>query len=87
MRDIICKQQGKKDDILDECLQVCQVNGFSEATAVHFRIEDNQQEGQQGEECLKYNGAYCCDFSPYSGNESCAYDRLGQGEKHPESLC
>ena len=57
-----------------------QMNGFSEASAVHFRVEDYKYQCQQGEESLY---GHCCDCghaSPYTGDEGCSDDSLGQGE-------
>ena len=38
--EVECCNESKQNDVLDECLQMSQVDYFSEATAIHLRVED-----------------------------------------------
>lgn len=63
-----------------------EVDGFTETSAVHFGIEDDQEKGQHGKESLKDEGGQSHRFSPYSCYEAGADDSLGKSEHHSEEL-
>ena len=65
-REEVCGKQYAEDDVLDECLHMGQVNCLTEASAVHLRVEYDQQECQQGKESLKDDGRQCDCLPPYS---------------------
>ena len=64
-----------------------EVDGFSEASAVHFRIEYHQGKGQEGEEGLECHCGDSGRLSPYAGDEGCSYDGFRKGEGCSENLC
>ena len=65
---------------------MCQVDEFSETSAVHDRIEDRKQDGQKGKETLKGKSDDCGNPSPYSGDHCRAYDCLREGKKEGEGF-
>ena len=79
-------QQHAKDDVLDESLHVGEVDRLAEASAVHFRVEDDKQQCQQGEEALENQGCKSDSLSPYSCDERCADDCLCKRKRNSEEL-
>ena len=79
-------QQGAEDQILDEGLAVGKVDGLSEASAVHFRIEYDENKSQKGEESLENHGGIGCDLSTYTGDQGSSNDGFGKSECHSKTF-
>ena len=62
------------------------MDGFSKASAVHRRVEDDKQESEKGEECLKRNGSNPCDPSPYTSHKCSSDYGLNKSEQHSETF-
>ena len=63
-----------------------EVDGLSEAPAVHGRIEYYKQKCQECEQTLQRHGCHCHRFPPYSGDEGCADYGFREGEGHAQNL-
>ena len=61
--------------------------GLSEASAVHFRVEDDQSQCEYGKESLKNEGGKSCHFPPCTCNEGSSYDSFKQGECFGKMFC
>ena len=85
-REHICQKESKEDQVLEEGLHVGQVNRLTEAAAVHLGIEDDKNQSKQREESLQADCNLSNDAFPYSGNECCADQGLGKGEKRTHYL-
>ena len=62
------------------------MNGFTEAAAIHCRIEYHQGQGQQGKESLE---SHCCDrghFSPHASDESRSDECLHKSKSGSQNL-
>ena len=72
--------------ILYKCLQMSKMQGFTEATAIHFRIKNEQQSGDESKES-KQDGAYPGYYAaPHSGNDGCAEQGFQQSQNDRQSL-
>ena len=85
-RNAVCGKKGAEYQILDECLGMRKVDGFSETSAVHFRIEDDQQEGKQCEESLEYDCRDDSGLAPYACDERCASYGFCESKGCPKCL-
>ena len=65
---------------------MCQMYGLAEASAVHLRIENQQQYGQQGETAEKTRYDICSETAPYPGDESHTGHRLDKCEHYTRCL-
>ena len=65
-RDICDKEEYDQGYVLQEGLPMGQMDRFTETSAVHFRIEYDQKQGQDREEALEYEGCYGGASPPYS---------------------
>ena len=83
---VVCQEQGEQDHVLDECLSVCEMYGFSEASAVHLGVENDQKEGQEREEALQRDGALGDSTAPYASDERSTDDGLGKSEEDSQGL-
>ena len=63
-----------------------EVDGFSEASAVHLGIEDDQRQGQKREEGLERHGCNACRLSPYTSDEGGSQYGFGKGKAGSENL-
>ena len=85
-REQVGAEQDAQDDVLHECLHVREMDRFAEAAAVHLRVEDEQQQGQQREESLKGECGNSGEFSPHSCYEGCSDYGFKQCESYTEGL-
>ena len=79
-RHCVGYKKDNQQDVLYECLPVSQVDGLSEASAVHFRVKYDQDKCQQGKECLQADGGECYGASPHSSNQTRSEQSLRKGE-------
>ena len=61
--------------------------GFAEASAVHFRVEYYQDQGDKREYGLKADDGWGNDMSPDSGNQACTEYGLGECQDGSEYFC
>ena len=57
-----------------------EMDGFTEASAVHLRVEYYKEEGEEGEESLEGKGSDACRLPPYTCYKSRSYEGFCQCE-------
>ena len=73
--------------VLDKCLHMREMYCFAEASTVHFRIEDDQLESEEGECRSDEGGDGRHLLAPYPGEQGGAQERLDQCHGHSDCLC
>ena len=66
---------------------MCEMDGFSETSAVHRGVEYYQCECEKGEESLECHCGHAKGLSPYACDQGCSDDGFRQCECRSERLC
>ena len=80
------EREHQQDDVFPESLGMRQVDGFPEAAAVHDRIRDPEDEGDDGEEDDHGRGHDGRQLPVHAGDERRAGYAFQQGQAHTEGL-
>ena len=87
VREIVCQDQGKQDDVLDESLKMCQFKNLSETAAVHFGIEYEQEQGYDRKQTLHYECCQSGGLPPNAARQGGTQDRFEQCKRDSYELC
>ena len=63
-----------------------EMDGFTEASAVHLRVEYYKEEGEEGEESLEGKGSDACRLPPYTCYQGSTYYGFCQCERDSKRL-